>query len=111
MSEREKLPARRNTIVIDVRFPRGTLLTVPVQVGFYPDWRIGEFFIGAPGKIGSDGDTAAKNFAVVTSIALQHGAPLELMAQATLKTVEGLPDGIAGVVLEALVALQKAVWE
>lgn len=106
MGDRERLPARRNTLVIDVKHP---LMKVTVQVGFYPDWRVGEFFITGAGLLGSFADTSARDFAVVTSIALQHGAPLELMAAATLKTHDGAPDGVQGAVLAALVDLQKQV--
>lgn len=106
MSVREKLPERRKCIVIDVRYPRGTASRTSVQVGFYEDWRVGEIFIAGYGKQGSALDTEARNWAITASIALQHGVPLDLMFHASLKTHEGQPDGIAGVVLEAVMKLQ-----
>jgi hypothetical protein len=103
---REELPQRRHTLVINVHHP---IMPVTVQVGFYDDWRIGEFFIAGAGKTGSYADGEARTFATIASLALQHGAPLAELEGASMKDHEGRPDGLGSVVLAALVRLQEEV--
>jgi hypothetical protein len=65
------LPQRRAAKTLDMRF-WNQLFTV--TVGFYADGTPGEVFIDG-GKTGQDIQNAARDAAVVLSIALQHGTP------------------------------------
>lgn len=58
-------------------------------VSFFPGTdRLAEVFIGN-GRAGSDVDTAAKDSAVVCSLALQHGVPLATIRKALLRDPKG----------------------
>jgi hypothetical protein len=53
-------------------------------------------------KVGSQADTAAKDSAVVCSIALQYGVPLEVIRRALMRDSQGRPNGPLGVALDLL---------
>ena len=73
---REPLPgkrlSKRATVFADVG---SNAFTIEVEVGFYPDGRPGEVFIQV-GKAGTMVRDMFDGFAIVLSIALQHGIPL-----------------------------------
>ena len=56
----------------------------------YGDGRIAEIFLGNA-KAGLHSDAAAKDSAVVCSIALQHGVPVETIRKALLRDARGNP--------------------
>lgn len=62
---------------------------------------IRELFINA-GKTGVQMETLARDSAVLMSIALQHGAPLETMRRAITRNVDGSPSGPIGHLLDLL---------
>jgi hypothetical protein len=100
MTERERLPNRRasesfNFEVAGFRYV--------ATVSRFDDGRPAEIFLGN-GKCGSTTDTAARDSAVVASVALQHGVPLETMRRALLRDGEGRPNGPLGTVLDILAA-------
>lgn len=99
---RDRLPHRRYSESFDVEFPRYSGKRYAVTFGIYPDGRCGEVFIASYQKVGSDADTAARDLAVLISIGLQHGASLGTLADATIKTADGDPEGFGGIVLAAL---------
>ena len=55
----------------------------------FTDGRLGEIFI-SNGHIGSDTDAAARDGAVVASIALQHGIPVQKIQHALLRDSRGV---------------------
>jgi hypothetical protein len=55
---------------------------------FFADGRLAEIFLGNA-KIGSHSDAVAKDAAVVCSIALQHGVPVEVIRHALLRDARG----------------------
>jgi hypothetical protein len=59
-------------------------------------------------KCGSGADTAAKDSAVVCSIALQHGVPLETIRRALLRDSQGRANGPLGAALDMLAAEASA---
>ncbi len=59
-------------------------LAYSATVSYFPDGRLAEIFIGNQ-KAGSHGDAAAKDSAVIASIALQFGVPLETIRRALLR--------------------------
>lgn len=62
---------------------------------------IQELFINA-GKTGAAMETMSRDAAVLMSIALQHGAPIETMRRAVTRNVDGTPQGPIGKLLDLL---------
>ena len=62
---------------------------------------IAEIFIGNA-KAGSHSDAAAKDAAVVCSIALQFGVPLEVIRKALLRDSAGRPSSPLGTALDLI---------
>jgi hypothetical protein len=74
-----------------------------VSVGHFADGALAEIFI-TNGKAGSDSDTAARDSAVVASIALQYGVPLDVLRHALMRYAQGRPSGPLGAALNYLAA-------
>lgn len=70
-------------------------------VGRFEDGQVAEIFLSNH-KVGSQADTAARDSAVVASIALQHGVPLEVIRKALMRDSQGRPNGPLGVALDLL---------
>ena len=77
------------------------------SVGRFPNGNLAELFISNH-KCGSDADTAAKDSAVVCSIALQFGVPVETVRRALMRDSRGQPNGPLGVALDLLMADDEA---
>lgn len=101
---RERLPNRRAGETCDFRF-RGAPYTV--CAGRFADGRLAEVFIDCQSKgmlpIGDD----AKDAAVCLSIALQYGAPPDVIRSAVTRTSDGAATGIIGRILDLLEAAQR----
>jgi len=91
---RNRLPNRRaaETFTVEV----GNLRYV-VSVGRFAAGGLAEIFI-SNGKAGSDSDTAARDSAVVASVALQYGVPLEVIRR------DGSACGPLGAALDRVAA-------
>jgi ribonucleoside-diphosphate reductase alpha chain len=87
-AERRRLPRIRPsyTVSFQVGGAEGTL-----TAGAHPDGQLGEIFLRL-GKQGSTLAGLAEAFSIVTSLALQHGVPLELIA-ARLRGLRFEPAG------------------
>jgi ribonucleoside-diphosphate reductase alpha chain len=57
----------------------------------------------ADGKVNSQADTAARDSAVIASLALQHGAPVETLRRALLRDSQGNASGPLGCALDLIV--------
>ena len=68
----------------------------------FGDGRIAEIFLNS-GKVGSDADAAARDSAVVCSLALQFGAPLETIRRALLRDAHGVAASPLGRALDLFV--------
>jgi len=68
-------------------------------VSRFEDGRVAEIFISNH-KAGSALDTAAKDSAVVASIALQHGVPLDVIRHALLRDSRGVASSPLGAALD-----------
>lgn len=75
---RRRLPARRPQTVLEVEHA-GSVFTV--GLGYYPDACPGEVFVSTS-RSGSELDALLNDAAVLASIAMQYGAPLETLARA-----------------------------
>lgn len=103
--EREALPMRHASETFEIAFG-GLKGNRVITVGFYPDGRIGEFFI-IGGKSGEVIEAIARDLAVVTSMALQYGAPLRAIEHALTRNSQGEPLSIGGVVIDQLVKMEE----
>ena len=69
---------------------------------------LAEIFLGN-GRAGSDIDAAAKDSAVVCSIALQFGVPVEVIRKALLRDSQGRPSGPLGAALDLLAKEERGL--
>ena len=95
---RRTLPQRRASETFDLRFWSQNFT---VTVGRYPDGTIGEVFIDG-GKTGQDIQSTARDAAVVLSLALQHGAPIETIRHAVTRNGSGEAASILGATVDRL---------
>jgi hypothetical protein len=91
MSERQRLPNRRAST--QVSFECNALRYI-ATVSFFPDGRLAEIFL-SNAKAGSHSDSAAKDSAVVCSLALQYGVPVDVIRKALLRGNASSPLGVA----------------
>jgi ribonucleoside-diphosphate reductase alpha chain len=101
---REPLPTRRPAESFDF-VARG--VTYTATLGFYDDGRLGEVFLCGP-KAGTDVEVNARDAAVVTSIALQHGASPEVLRHGLSRDEEGRALSPIGTVLDMLASGEAA---
>jgi hypothetical protein len=98
MAARERLPNRRAST--QVAFECNSLQYV-ATVSHFDDGRLAEIFL-SNSKAGSHSDSAAKDSAVVCSIALQHGTPLDTIRHALMRDSVGRPSSPLGVALDLI---------
>jgi hypothetical protein len=70
-------------------------------LGYFDDGCLAEIFLNAE-KIGTAIKTAARDSAVVASLALQHGVPAETMRRALTRNGNGKASGPLGTLLDSL---------
>jgi hypothetical protein len=96
---RQQLPDRRHCTTF--AFQCGTMNYV-ATVAYFADGRLAEIFL-TNHKSGSDADAAARDSAVVCSIALQYGVPLATIHHALLRYGQGQPSTPLGCALDLIV--------
>ncbi len=96
--ERERLPDRRPAETFNVE---ACGLKFRATIGRYLDGRIDEVFLSNH-KVNSSAGIMASDCAVVCSLALQYGVPLETLRHALMRHSRGKPPGPLGVVLDKL---------
>jgi hypothetical protein len=97
-TQRQRLPNRRHCQTFSFECHG---LKYVATISLFPDGRLGEIFISNH-KSGSHADAAAKDSAVIASIALQHGVPLETIRKALLRDSRGQPSSPLGVALDII---------
>lgn len=97
---RKRLPNRRESETFALEC--GGLIYV-ATVSHFDDGRPGEIFLTTH-KAGSAADTAARDSAIVCSIALQFGAEVETIRKALCRDARGQAGGPLGVALDRLAA-------
>jgi hypothetical protein len=95
---RERLPNRRASETFSLQCAG---LSYVATVSRFDDGRIGEIFL-TNHKAGSHADTAARDSAIVCSIALQFGADVEVIRKALCRDGRGNAGGPLGVALDLL---------
>lgn len=95
---RRKLSNRRASITFSFQCNR---LAYSATISRYANGDLAEIFINNS-KVGSDSDGAAKDSAVVCSIALQHGVPLNTIRKALLRDPRGIASSPLGTALDLI---------
>jgi hypothetical protein len=95
---RRRLPQRRSSVTFELNFWGQKFA---VGIGYYPDGQIGEVFVSAD-KIGGQIEASARDAAILISIALQFGAPLENILHALTRGVRGEPSSLAAAVVDLI---------
>jgi len=103
MTDRRALPQRRACETFGLHFRS---VDCRVTIGFYADGSPGEVFLSG-GKIGADFEAAARDSAILLSLALQYGVPLDVVAGALTKNTDGTPGSLVGAVVAELAATRK----
>jgi hypothetical protein len=98
IAERERLPNRRAHTLLNIE--AGGFRYV-AGVGHYDDGRLAEIFLTAE-KGGTAIDDAARDSAVVASIALQHGVNPDMLRRALMRSGNGAASGPLGTLLDLL---------
>lgn len=102
---RELLPARRRSETFELKHG-GKNTVFAVTIGFYDDHKPGEVFISGA-KAGSELDAVARDGAVLISLGLQYGIPLESMQKTITRNEDGTPSTIVGAVIDIMVEKQN----
>jgi hypothetical protein len=77
-------------------------------ISHFPTGELAEIFLGSS-RAGSDIDAAAKDSAVVASIALQFGVPVNVIRKALLRDSEGIASSPLGALLDLVVSEQEGM--
>jgi hypothetical protein len=95
---RQRLENRRRSTTFTVECNGLSYLATISQ---FADGRLAEIFI-SNAKAGSHSDAAAKDAAVVCSIALQHGVPVDVIRHALLRDAQGRASSPLGEALDII---------
>jgi hypothetical protein len=96
MSARVLLPSRRMAETFGLECAG---LSYICTIGRFGDGRIAEIFLSNH-KSNSAADTAARDAAIVCSLALQHGADIETIRKALCRDSQGRASGPLGAALD-----------
>jgi hypothetical protein len=72
----------------------------------FDDGAVGEIFL-SNGRVNSHADTAARDSAVICSLALQHGVDLETLRRSLLRDSQGVASGPLGAALDLVASLDE----
>jgi hypothetical protein len=95
---RERLDNRRASMNFNFECNN---LRYTATVSYFADGRLAEIFLNNS-RAGSQSDSAAKDSAVVCSIALQVGVPLDVIRHALLRDARGIASSPLGAALDIL---------
>ncbi len=100
MSEptRDRLPDRRPSERFEFEFSE---VQFTATISRFADGRLGEIFIDCH-KVGASIGILAADAAILCSIALQHGAPLDTIGRALSRDSRGNPTSPLGVALDKI---------
>lgn len=100
MTERSVLPNRRSGENFELHHG-GQNTSFVITTGRYPNGSIGEVFITGS-KSGTAFEAVARDGAILLSLCLQHGVPLEIIRHAITREADGAPSTIVGAVVDRL---------
>ncbi|KRR21317.1 hypothetical protein CQ14_06620 [Bradyrhizobium lablabi] len=98
MPDRHVMPMRRRAETFGIQFCG---FEYTVTVGYFETGAVGEAFITG-GKSGQAIEAIARDAAVLLSLALQFGMPLEMIRHAITRDSQGHPSSILGAVVDRL---------
>jgi hypothetical protein len=98
MTARIRLPNRRASTTFT--FPCGKH-TYIATTSYFQNGDLAEIFL-SNGRAGSDIDAAAKDSAVLASIGLQYGIPLDILRKALLRDASGKASSPLGTALDII---------
>ena len=98
MSARQRLPNRRRSESFGFECNG---LKYTATASWFDDGRLGEIFLGNH-RADSHADACAKDSAILASIALQCGAPLDVLRKSLLRDSQGRPSTPIGCALDLL---------
>jgi hypothetical protein len=98
MNERRRLPNRRRSETFELE-SQGLKFTATVSR--FPDGKLAEIFLQNH-RAGSMAGINAADAAVVCSIALQYGVPLDVIRKALMRDGQGGPSGPLATALDAI---------
>ena len=98
-AERRALDARRLAVTFTQRMWNQDW---HVSVGFFPNRQVGEVFIAASKTPGTDLDASCRDCAILLSLCLQYGCPLDVISHAITRNADGSPSSIAGAVIDVI---------
>ena len=95
---RDRLPNRRTSQ--NIAFGRDNL-NYQMTIGLYPDGRVGEVFLNAE-HANSLLDVLAHDAAIMASLALQFGCPLDTLRHALKRDAQGIAASPIGEALDRI---------
>jgi hypothetical protein len=95
---RDRLPNRRPAITFTFERDRSLY---QVTIGYFPDGRVGEIFLNAD-RAESLLDVLTHDAAILASLALQHGCPLETITHALKRHARGVAASPIGAALDEI---------
>lgn len=98
MTERRRIPNRRLSETFDLECGG---LRYTATISRFSDNRLAEIFLSNH-KAGSQADANARDSAVVCSLALQHGVPVETIRHALLRDPHGVASSPLGTALDLI---------
>lgn len=109
---RRPLPSRRNAITIRVAHHMvPASQSFLVTIGHFDDHEPAEIFINTEMRHGTESDTNVADFAVVVSLALQYGCPLDTIATAMKRNANGDPTGLFAHILDQVIKTEQLLKE
>lgn len=104
MTDRRPLPMRRPTYTFDIHDESGRIdLTVSFSTfekpGVLPPHAVAEIFVTSR-KIGSGAEAIARDAAILLSLAVQYGCPLDTILHALTRNQDGTPQSVMGRVVD-----------
>lgn len=104
MTDRQRLPNRRASETFSFRW---LSMNFTATVSRFDSGDLAEIFLENH-QAGTHADTTAKDSAVVASLALQHGVPVNTLRKALLRDPRGVAGGPLGVALDLVVLMDGA---
>lgn len=103
---RKRLPQRRSSLTFNFRhkWDNSQEFSYRATISYYEDGKIGELFLNSSKRLGTALDANARDAAIFVSIALQYGAPLDVLRKAQARNHSGYPASPVGMALDEIVS-------
>ena len=102
---RKRMPQRRMSLTFDFehQWDDGQTFLYRATISYYEDGKIGELFLNSSKRLGTALDANARDAAIFVSIALQYGAPIDVLRKAQARNSKGYPASPVGMALDEIV--------